>query len=323
MKSDQDSGFRWGPFEIHDDPKFEGRRPLYIQQKGGCVHYPYKVWSNQKESQHISQVDTTKPIIHKGNHFGHFTHARDYPDGTEWYFWDNCLLPQLMYKTEANPEGAKQWARIVYKSTMPGQCRFTEHDLDQHEYRVNSRIRQITGGRINSWEELCPIKTRPTEGDRVLLALSSDQALWHWYGLTPRDIESRVRSVCDRWGWQLDLRLKPDRRSRENGGSIRDQLRAQTYRCVVTLNSAAAIECLAEGVPVVALGAHSLNTMITPWQEFEKNWFCPPVEEWVRHRMREMLCLTWHKDELLDGSWSLSRQTQQVEPFNRWSIDFD
>ncbi len=321
MKSDQDSGFRWGPFELHDQEQFKGRRPLYIEQKGGCVHYPYAVDPNNKRSHHISEVDTSKPIIHKGNHFGHFTHFRDYPEDCEVYFWDNCLLPQLMYRNEANPAGDKNWTRIVYRSTMPGWVHSTEDRLQWHEDRVNARLQKDSRGQIQSWRDIIRIETRQTEGDRVLLALPSDNALLHWYGVSRSTIIEKTQAVCDRWGWQLVIRDKPQRRDRENGGSIQDQLRADRYRCMVTVNSASAIEALCLGVPVVALGAHSLGTQAMTWELFEKNWFCPPVVEWVDLRIRQLLCLTWHKDELLDGTWALSPETGNTEPFNQWEIN--
>lgn len=319
MKSDQDSGFRWGPFEIRDDPSFQGRRPLRIQQKGGCVYYPY-AQDLGKVSQHISDVNTEKPIIHKGNHFGHFTHARDYPSHCEWYFWDNCLLPQLMYRTEANPEGGKQWARIVKGSTMPGWITVSEDRQQYHSDRINDRLKSMSQGKIRDWQQLCRIETRPTGGRRVLLALSSELAVKHWYGLSSTEVEKRVREVCDRWGWHLDIRPKPDRRSREQGHSIQDQLQSLDYRCVVTVNSTAAIECLSLGVPVVALGAHNIASQCTPWKLFERNWFCPPVPEWVRLRQQQLLALTWHKQELLDGTWALSPEVQCAEPFTKWSL---
>lgn len=319
MKSDKDSGFKWGPFEIHDTPKFRGRRPLVTQQKGGCVYYPYEPRPDFKYSQDISQVDTSRPIIHKGNHYERFTHPRDYPEGCEWYFWDNCLLPELMYRSPANPEGGKYWARVVPGSMMPGWVYAQDTDLDYHSRRVTDLVRFHAANKQIVWQDLAPVRTRQTQGHKVLLALPSPNNLHYLSGGTIQTLINRVQAVCDRWGWSLVTRSKPSRRSRENGGSIREQLRQGDYRCVVTVNSASGIECLAEGVPVVALGLHSLGSLATTWQEFESNSLAPPVREFVELRQLQLLTMTWHKDELIDGTWH-THPRLTTEPNNTWNL---
>lgn len=317
MKSDSDSGFRWGPFNL------EGARPwrLRIQQRGGSVVYPYPD-REPKVSQHISDCDTTKPIIHKGNHFSQFTHPRDYPPNCEFYFWDNCLLPQLMYRTEANPTGTKQWTRIVYRSTVSIDNQATESELDLHERRVNDRLRHMSGGRTQSWRDVIKI-LRPCEprGRTILLALSSDNAIQHYYGVTNQELEQRVRSVCQRRGWLLDIRRKPARAAREQGGSITDQLLSKDYYGVVCTHSALAIEAICAGTPVVGLGATAIRGSTSRWWEFEADYFLAQVAPLhVEQRIQQLLCHTWHKDELMAGTWSQSPDLTRHTPYTDWEI---
>lgn len=319
MKSDQDSGWRWGPFVMVDDPKFQGRRPLYTQQKGGCVHYPYQGPWKEKHSQHISQVDTTKPIIHKGNHFSHFTHPRDYPPDCEFYFWDNSLLPQLMQPRE-HYEDCLSWARICYRSTMPGWVPATEAELDQHESRINHRLRLQSQGWITDWRQLIEIRRRATGGRQVLLLLPSENALHYYYGWRSAELTAKIHEACRKINLELVVRSKPTRRDRNEGNTVARQLSGGDYRCVITVNSAAAIESLCLGYPTVCLGAHQLAQLSTPWEEFSKNWFCPPEPQFVEQRCRQLLTQTWHKQELLEGSWALSPLTAQTEPYQGWEI---
>ena len=318
MKSDSDSGFRWGPFNLQGSPPW----PLRIEQWGGSVIYPHTVSDQGKQSHDLSQVDTTKPIIHKGNHFTNFTHPRDYPPDCQWYFWDNCLIPQLMYCTEANPTGTKQWTRVVYRSTVAVDNQCTESELEAHERRVNDRLRFLSGGRTTSWRDVVKIH-RPCEprGRTILLALSSDNAIQHYYGVTNQELIRRVQAVCQRRGWALDTRSKPSRAQREHGGSITDQLLAKDYYAVVCTHSAAAIEILCAGTPCVGLGATALHGSTSRWWEFEMDYFLAQVaQEHIELRIQHLLAHTWHKEELLRGDWSLSPDLQRHTPYDRWDI---
>ncbi len=310
---DQDSGFKWGCFEIHDRKELGGRRPLQIRQRGGVVHYPYTTGVT-KHSQHVSQVDQSRPLIHKGNHFQAFTHTRDYLPDTEWYFWDNSAIPQLMEPEVSGSQG-KSWCRIIRGSTQPGWVWATESQLTEHERRVNQDLAMISDDRIRDWHDVIKISTRPTQGTEILLVMPSEAALWHWYGVQPQELIDRCDSVCVRWGLRLTVRPKPSRPQRYlKGHSLREQI-TQDTRAVVCVNSCAAIEALCAGVPVVALGYHNIDSLATPWQHFEMNWWCPPEPLWVEQRLRHLLTVCWLKRDLLEGTWSLGQTPHTAQPY--------
>lgn len=310
-----DSGFRWGPFNILGPRPW----PLRIQQQGGSVYYPYRDTHRQKHSHGPRAVDPTLPIIMKGNFFEDFTHIRDFAL-SEVYYWDNCLLPQLMYTNPANPRGSKVWCRLVQGSTAPGGYTGSDQQYQEHQLRVNDWLQRESQGQVRDWREICrvyrPVRSR---APRVLLCLSQFQTLQHYYGESRSDIEQAVREICYQRNWQLVIRDKRDRRHREQH-SLTDQLLSEDYHCAICTHSAAALEILATGTPVVSLGAEVAHHLSTTWSEFRDGAVREASKEEVEAQMLKTLSTVFHKQELLSGSWSQVNITTCYDPYDQWRL---
>ena len=309
MRSNEDSGFKWGPFNL------QGPRPWILKTEawGGSVKYPY---SRPKISQQITDVDLTQPIIHKGNDFACFTHFRDYPSDTQVYFWDNCLLPQFMQTSGANPTGTKTWTRIVYKSQFPGRFTGTERDLQLNEQRVNREIQRQGQG---TWQDTVKRPWLKTSKTRCLLALPSEECLIHYYQQTLDDLVKAVTTQCESLGYDLVIRPKVDRRRRSQN-TLEDQCRAENISVVIGVHSAVAHEAVNLGMAYVALGQHPLALIATSWREFTRGEILWPTEEAVDQRTRELLLTVYSKHELLEGTWSLSPGCELLEPITTWRL---
>ena len=315
MKSD-DSGFRWGPFNI------QGPRPwrLQIEQLGGSVYYPYDYHPRRaKISQGPRDADLTKPIIMKGNHFEAFTHARDLAN-TEWYYWDNCLVPQLMMPSAANPHGEKHWTRLVYRSTAPEAITATEAELEQHLLRVNEQIRRISNGAANSIWDIIAVKPVRVRGTRILVCLSAQLTISKWYNESLADLRNRIESWAEPRGYTVEYREKTARKHRVGTESLEHQLLNNDYRFVICTHSASALEVLATGTPVVALGAEAAHGLNTPWSKMLNDELTTPTADDIQSQITRMLTTVWHKQELLTGDWSLSYNKLSQTPYTKWTL---
>jgi len=311
-----DSGFRWGPFNILGDKPWK----LKIQQMGGSVCYPYDYNPRHAKISHgPGDADLSKPIIMKGNHFENFTHARDL-GLANWYYWDNCLVPQLMYPSEANPCGGKDWTRLVYRSTAPAEITATEGELAQHLARVNEHIRRISTGASRSLWDVVPVKPVSVRGTRILVCLSAQLTIAKWYDAGLADLRNRIESWAHPRGYTVEYRDKQDRKSRQGTHSLTHQLLTQDYRFVICTHSASALEVLATGTPVVALGAEAAHDLKTPWAKMLNDELTTPTEDDVRNQILRILPTVWHKQELLTGDWSLSYNQQGQQPYDRWKL---
>lgn len=311
-----DSGFRWGPFNILGDKPWR----LQIQQQGGSVYYPYQSHSRRAKVSHgPTDADLSKPIIMKGNHFEQFTHERDLASA-EWYYWDNCLIPQLMSPSAANPTGHKDWTRLVYKSTAPEQITATDSELAQHLARVNEHIHRISTGASHSLWDVVPIKPVTVRGTRILVCLSAQLTISNWYAESLADLRARIELWAEPRGYTVEYRDKQSRQHRTGTRSLTHQLLAQDYRFVICTHSASALEVLATGTPVVALGAEAAHDLNTPWHKMLNDELTTPTADDIHNQILRILPTVWHKQELLTGDWSLSYSTDCQTPYHRWRL---
>jgi hypothetical protein len=255
----------------------------------------------------------------KGNHFEQFTHARDLKDA-EWYYWDNCLLPQLMYPSAANPHGDKDWTRLVYQSTAPAEITATEGELDQHLARVNEHIHRISNGAKSTLWDIVPVKPVRVRGTRILVCLSAQLTISKWYDESLAELRNRIESWAHPRGYTVEYREKLPRNKRQGTSSLTHQLTEQDYRFAVCTHSASALEVLATGTPVVALGAEAAHTLNTTWQQMQNDQLTTPTEDDVRSQILRILTTVWHKQELLTGDWSLSYNSQGQRPYTKWKL---
>lgn len=315
---DDDSGWKWGPFEIW------GAKPwsLRIQQRGGTIYYPYHT-NREKQSQHLRAVNQQRPIIVKGNHVGDFTHPRLFEQTTEWYYWDNCLLPQLMQPNVANPSGSKIWTRLVYQGVFPGRFLGTESDLEQAEHRVNRLIQAESGGLQVRWQDI--VKIRPLEAQpqrRLLFCLPSLDIPWLYYHTAMNTVLESVRQTARDLDYELIIRHKPARQQRRGAGSIDHELEQGQYCAVIGIHSAIGIEVTSRLVPYIALGQHSLDTLAWSLEDLREDRIQSPDPQQVLQRQRELLLTTRSKtQELLTGTWSLDNDEKLLEPRQDWRLE--
>jgi len=317
---DDDSGFKWGPFNII------GPKPwrLKIVPWQGSVVYPYSNPAFRAKVSHgPHQFDPDMPVICKGNNMSDFTHPDTYPDHTEWYYWDNSLLPQFMTNCAANPRGEKVWTRLVYRGIFPGRYRGTEQELEQREREINDLIRRLANGVAYRWQDIVRIdyieyNPRP----RILLCLPSADIPWHYYKQPMNQIIDTIRQIADYRGLQLDIRHKPARRNRLGQASINYQLEQGQYLAVIGIHSAIGAEVVARGVPYVSLGQHSLADLAYTLEDLANLDLTPRPQEQVYQRLRQLLLLTRSKPlELISGTWSLDNYEKLFEPLTNWRIE--
>lgn len=297
---DNDSGFKWGPFELR------GKEPwrLTTEQKGGSVVYPYAV-GTPKVSQHCRSVDQQHSIIHKGNHFSDFTHPRDYLDTTDWFWWDNCLWPQLMDMTRD-----KQWTRMVYRGCFPDQI---HSDPESTALRLE-QIEQISGQAVHKIMQCAPSRS---DGRRVLWLQPNPNPLQHYYATSQQAVKAVLEQACEQQGLQLTTRFKQGRTQRQQ-----DPLTAvleEPWHSVITMHSAATAEVVCAGLPCVQLGqgAYPRETMrFTQWSGGEV-WVAPLEQR--QQRTLALAATVWHKQELLEGTWQPKLVRTQT-PQTKWSI---
>lgn len=279
--------------------------------------YPYELKEGIKVSHGPSKIPQQGPVIVKGNLFQDFTHPRLLA-GREWWYWDNCLIPQLMMPNPANAQGSKLWCRLVYQSTAPREITRDPLTLAEHQERVESWIEWESQGRYRDIWQIIPVAEQTqSQGRKILWVQSRAETIEHYYGITNQQLEQRIRQVCDRWGLELVIRHKQDRRSRVNN-SLTQQCQQQQYRAVICSHSASAIEILAAGRAVIALGAETAHDLNTSWQQFEQDEYQQVKADQIRLQIQRLLTQTWHKRELLRGDWS--HWDPCAEPYTQWRL---
>lgn len=296
---DKDSGFKWGPFNLRGEEPWS----LYTEQRGGSVIYPYT--GTAKHSQHISQVKTDQPIIHKGNHFQRFTHPRDYPMTCDWFWWDNCVLPQIMDLTDD-----KQWTRIVYRGCFPDEITVPEADLDQHIASIETQIG-------HSLESVIPQHEARSDGRRVLYLEPNENPLLHYYGISKQDLRVRIQIECLRQGLELVVRSKPSRPQRKQQPLT--ELLRQPWHSVITVHSAATAEVISSGLPCVQLGQGAYPRETMTWSHFCAGTLFASTPAQRQQRTRELCVSVWHKTQLLEGTWQ-PQLVRQQQPQTNWNL---
>lgn len=157
----EDSGFKWGAWDLEGDRPW----PLKTQQLGGSVRYPYDP-QLPKHSQHIRQCHARGGIVLKGNWAEDHSHPRLWQH-LESYYWDNCLVPQLM-RNPPQPGAEHWWTRLVYRSVFPGRYLGTEQQLVEREREVNEMLSQ-QWSRPMTWRDLVGIDLEPRSKTRSVI----------------------------------------------------------------------------------------------------------------------------------------------------------
>lgn len=262
-----DSGFKWGAFNLRGDPPWR----LKIEQQGGSVIYPYPL--RPKHSQHLREVNLDLPVIHKGTDYSDFSDWDQVPLKAAYYFWDNCLIPTM----------GKSWCRLVrggsFPEFPPGAP--PQEVIERHESRIKQQLAKWGPGQVKDhWRTL-----KEYQPDDVVLWAQSSPNCLKWVYHTDTD---RLRPLIYQWAQQQGLRVieraKLPRLSRQD---LKHQLRQSRVGHVIASHSTAITEAWQLGLETTTLGQGPRLNDHTPdqWQQWS------------------MIC-TYHKTELIDGTWS-------------------
>lgn len=291
-------GLKWG---IH---RFVGgAHRIRLRELGGdCERLP---------NQDLSLCDSHTELIIMGNVWVHkdprertlFRH----PDqiaatGATAYYWDNPLLPHLLYRGEWNPMGHKNWLRIVKNDTAPKEGTSTGHG----ERVINQQLKLITNGRHTVWQSTVGTRRPVSVRSKTALLCPSGAGIFeNYYGTTKRAWIEDMTQKFESLGWRVIMRDKPSRSLREvNNGKLYEQLLAEPIGCTVSIHSVGPVESLLAGVPAVVSGRHAGGPCATPLEEFlETKQLRLPHESDCDAWVSRLLDDTYHKTEAYDGSW--------------------
>ena len=302
-------GLKWGIYKF-----VNGGNQVRTREFGGDVE--------RLKDQDLSLVTNKDRLIIMGNIWVHpeameqtrFRH----PDliskiGCEAYYWDNPQLPHLLYQGEWNPQGYKNWMRLVkgnaatqttkdslsyYKKTGPGTG----------AYRINKQLESLTNGKYTTWQSIVgPRRECKIRSNKALLCPSGAGIFENYYGLNKRQwIQNKTKELTEK-GWQVILRDKPTRSARETTthGRLYQRLITDNIGITVSLHSVAPVESLLVGVPALVEGRHAGGDCATNYDEYLKtgNILLPSqekVEGWVNCLLEE----TYHKTEVYKGEWN-------------------
>tara|TARA_B110000285_G_C15120841_1_gene617037 strand:+ start:1088 stop:2020 length:933 start_codon:yes stop_codon:yes gene_type:complete len=220
--------------------------------------------------------------------------------GADWWYWDNPSLPHLLYKGEWNPNGYKNWMRLVKNATA------TQTQVVSGEARINAQLDGLTDGNITAWQEIVgPIRPVSVRTKTALLCPSGAHIFPNYYNTTKQAWVNEKKQQLENLGWRVIYRDKPSRSGRERKhGKLYEQLIAENIGLTVSMHSTVPIESLLCGVPSISAGAHSGGELVTPWEEFLKTEELrlptePQIFDWVNNILGE----TFHKSEVYDGTW--------------------
>lgn len=281
-------GFTWGYYRHIPGESFRWRRD-----------YWEPCWDTER-------TDDSEPLFQFGNVWAcknstyefwgkPFQHGDRIPH-KNWYFIDNPEVPHLLWPSAQNPTGAKTWVRRVRGAY------FTDPVLSGTE-RVNSMLAKLSNRKIVDWSQLIKIQEPQRVAPmRVLICPVSNRCWPNYYYTTVEDWLTKVTAACEHLGYEWDIRIKPDRKSRTDNQLV-DQLNTRQYRATISQHSAAAVESLIAGVPAVTTGPNPCGTLSTPWEDFVENDLKYPEKWETEYLIDGLLANCYHKSELDTETW--------------------
>ena len=296
-----DSGYRWGPFALSGN----GPWRLRAQHLGGDVIYPYPT-GGEKQSQGPEVLEPNTNYIYKGNLYENHTHPMHFPQGSNFYFWDNCLIPQIQHESP-NPT---HWCRLVYNSAFPHTFR------TDTAHRARRTVKNFTPRSI---EHIAPYQSSTQRTKRILWARSSNAALRAWYGVEHRELELAIHKLTKHLGCELIQRIKPPRTSRQQGNTLVDEILHTKPQLVIVTHSAGAFESASTGTPTLALGGNTLGPYNMSYEQaWEGNHNTINVSQYLEI-LENTLHTVYHKQtELFTGNYDLT-ELHNTEPYQDWS----
>tara|TARA_R110000868_G_scaffold96433_1_gene265342 strand:- start:1625 stop:2548 length:924 start_codon:yes stop_codon:yes gene_type:complete len=306
---------------------FINRSLNYGQKHFHGLHFGVSVFGNDWRVKHSSvggqmkrlrdqDLELVKPnqsILVFGNIYSHQEHSERlkfyHPDryrekNIDFYYWDNPHIPHLLYHSPSNPQGHKNWCRLVHNHTHLQ----TEHQVDSGAERINAQLTHLSQGVIRSWRDLVPYwRDCVVRSRRVLLCPSGAGTFHHHYHTSQGEWCKKWTTALTEMGYDVHVRVKPSRLSRRAPHRLCDVLLKENIGITVSNHSTVAIESMLSGVPAVVTGTNPSGVLGTPMKEFVETNQVRPVDTMELIAWCELL-LRWdyHKKELYDGSWKHS-----------------
>ena len=255
--------------------------------------------SNYEPIDDISLTDGSVHLVKRGNEWGHkqFQHPR-LLEHTNWHYWDNPEIPQLLWQHPANPRGAKTWVRMV-----PGQI-LTSTATTNGASRINSLLEELSNGKIDAWHQIAPVRAwRKNRAKRVLFVTSSPQVYTNYYSTTLDAWLTHYTRAVEGMGFEWEVRGKPSRHERTLNGQLTDQLQAGDYTAIICQHSVAAQEAIMAGVPAVVTGDTPMGPIATPWEEFAMGELRRAQQIEVVNWCEALLGNTYHITEINRDGW--------------------
>ena len=246
--------------------------------------------------------DPSVHLVKLGNDFGpNWIRHTDIPH-TNWHFWDNPLVPHFLYPNPANPKGAKDWIRWV-----PGDILSTVDNVESgHEDRINSLLTELAKKPM-TWRDIITTHSVVDRNSRkILLTPSSQNCYAYYYDDTRENWIIQTTKRLESIGYTVEVWNKPARNLRVKSEPARlyNRLLQGDVRATVSQHSAAAIESLCAGVPVITTGPHPCGALATHELNFLASGelvTCSrdELDAWIV----QLLSHVRHKSEIFSGEW--------------------
>lgn len=262
--------------------------------------YRIGLTSHGGDFERIDSVDqvTDEICIKFGNNFDRtWIHPNQIPH-SNWYFWDNPEIPQLLNPNPANPRGLKTFVRL------PRGLFTTQQNSQPSTARLDAVLSDLAPG--TTVENLVrPVPVRTKNSRKVLLCPSSAPNYRYYYGTTRADWLYRWKTWCEHNGFEAVVRTKPDRPRRvsEPESRLYDHLVLHDYFCTISQHSVAAVESIMAGTPSVVTGPHPAGYLATDQKEFVLGQLRIPDAVEVWNWISRLASNTYHKKELFKGTW--------------------
>lgn len=255
--------------------------------------------TNFEPCDDIARTDGSTLLIKRGNEWGYrdFQHP-DLLKHNNWYYLDNPEIPQLLWQHPANPGGAKTWVRMVPGEILTSRCE------QNGASRINDLLKELSKGKVDAWYQIAPIKAwRKNTRKHLLFVTSSHEVYTNYYGTTIDAWLGHYTRAVEGMGYTWEVRSKPTRKERRDGGQLTDQLLAGDYTAIVCQHSVAAQEAIMAGVPAVVTGPVQQGPLATPWEEFAMGELRRPEQIEVVNWTEALLANTYHVTEINRPGW--------------------
>jgi len=264
--------------------------------------YRIALTSHGGDFERLNSVDeiSGEMIVKFGNNFDNgWIHPDDIPH-SNWYFFDNPEIPQLLNPWKGNPRGNKEFVRFTRGSLFTEQ----QNSIPSGD-RLDQMIKDLSNGQNNLESLIRPVPVRMRKTRRVLICPSSPNCFQYYYHCERSSWISVWLVWCDQNGYEPVIRSKPARDARRSHPETRlyEHLILNDYAFTISQHSVAAVESIMAGVPAVVTGPHPIGDLGTSIERADSGDFELPDSDRVWNWIQRIASNTYHKSELFSGAW--------------------